>query len=159
MAFDVGDRVVYPQHGAATIERREMKVAFGEEKEYLVLRLSYGDLMLSVPADNTEEVGLREVINDEEVEEVFAVLRVKEARMPTNWSRRYKNHGEKLKSGDPYQVAEVVRNLSLREQEKGLSAGEKRMLTDARQILVSELIFAIDVDEAAATAKLDEALA
>jgi len=159
MAFDVGDRVVYPQHGAATIERREMKVAFGEEKEYLVLRLSYGDLMLSVPADNTEEVGLREVINDDEVEEVFAVLRVKEARMPTNWSRRYKNHGEKLKSGDPYQVAEVVRNLSLREQEKGLSAGEKRMLTDARQILVSELIFAIDVDEAAATAKLDEALA
>jgi CarD family transcriptional regulator len=159
MAFDVGDRVVYPQHGAATIERREMKVAFGEEKEYLVLRLSYGDLVLSVPADNTEEVGLRDVINDEEVEEVFAVLRKKEARMPTNWSRRYKNHVEKLKSGDVYQVAEVVRNLSLREKDKGLSAGEKRMLASARHILVSELVFAIDVDEAVAAAKLDEALA
>jgi CarD family transcriptional regulator len=159
MAFEVGDRVVYPQHGAATIEERKMIVAFGEEKEYLVLRLAYGDLVLNVPADNTEEVGLREVINDEEVEEVFAVLRKKEARMPTNWSRRYKNHVEKLKSGDVYQVAEVVRNLSLREKDKGLSAGEKRMLATARQILVSELVFAIDVDEAAAAAKLDEALA
>jgi CarD family transcriptional regulator len=159
MAFDVGDKVVYPQHGAATIVRREMGEAFGEEKEYLVLRLSYGDLTIRVPADNTDEVGLRDVIGDDEVEEVLAVLRKKEARMPTNWSRRYKNHGEKLKSGDPYQVAEVVRNLSLREKEKGLSAGEKRMLATARQILVSELIFAIDVDETAAAAKLDEALA
>ena len=93
-----------------------------------MLRLAYGDLTLMVPADNTEEIGLREVINDEEVEEVFAVLRKKEARMPTNWSRRFKNHVEKLKSGDIYQVAEVVRNLSIREKDKGLSAGEKRML-------------------------------
>ena len=85
--------------------------AFGEKTEYLVLRLAYGDLTLKVPADNTDAVGLREVINDEEVEEVFAVLRKKEARMPTNWSRRFKNHVEKLKSGDIYQVAEVVRNL------------------------------------------------
>jgi CarD family transcriptional regulator len=159
MAFEVGDKVVYPQHGAATIEERKMITAFGEEKEYLVLRLTYGDLVLNVPADNTEEVGLREVINTEEVEEVFAVLRKKEARMPTNWSRRYKNHVEKLKSGDVYQVAEVVRNLTLRDNEKGLSAGEKRMLFTARQILLSELVFAIDVDEVAAAAKLDEALA
>ena len=100
-----------------------------------------------VPADNTEGVGLREVINDEEVEEVFAVLRKKEARMPTNWSRRYKNHSEKLRSGDIYQVAEVVRNLSIRDKDKGLSAGEKRMLQRARQILVSELTFALGVDE------------
>ena len=84
-----------------------------------MLRLAYGDLTLKVPVDNTDEVGLREVINDEEVEEVFAVLRKKEARMPTNWSRRFKNHVEKLKSGDVYQVAEVVRNLSLREQGQG----------------------------------------
>ncbi|MFP5327690.1 MAG: CarD family transcriptional regulator, partial [Acidimicrobiia bacterium] len=100
----------------------------------------------------------REVINDEEVEEVFAVLRKKEARMPTNWSRRYKNHVEKLKSGDIYQVAEVVRNLSLRDKDKGLSAGEKRMLSRAKQILVSELTFAIGVDEEEAERKLNEAL-
>ncbi len=158
MAFDVGDKVVYPHHGAAVVEKRENKFVFGEEREYLVLRLAYGDLVLSVPSDNTEEVGLRDVINDEEVEEVFAVLRKKEARMPTNWSRRFKNHVEKLKSGDIYQVAEVVRNLSLREKDKGLSAGEKRMLGKARQILVSELTFAIDVDEAEAERRLDEAL-
>jgi CarD family transcriptional regulator len=157
--FDVGDKVVYPHHGAAVIEKREKRPSpSGEQREYLVLRLAYGDLTLMVPADNTDSVGLREVINDEEVEEVFAVLRKKEARMPTNWSRRFKNHVEKLKSGDIYQVAEVVRNLSLRENEKGLSAGEKRMLAKARQILVSELTFAINVDEQEAEKKLDEAL-
>ncbi len=158
MPFDVGDKVVYPQHGAATIERRETLSAFGETREYLVLRLAYGDLTLKVPADNTDSVGLREVINDEEVEEVFAVLRKKEARMPTNWSRRFKNHVEKLKSGDIYQVAEVVRNLSLRDKEKGLSAGEKRMLAKARQILTSELTFALNVDEEEAERRLDQEL-
>jgi len=158
VSFDVGDKVVYPHHGAAVIERREKKKAFGTEREYLILKLAYGDLTLMVPADNTDEVGLREVINDEEVEEVFAVLRKKEARMPTNWSRRFKNHVEKLKSGDIYQVAEVVRNLSLRDKDKGLSAGEKRMLQKARQILVSELTFAINVDEEEAQRRLDAAL-
>src|ERR1051325_2804188 len=158
MSFDVGDKVVYPHHGAAVIERKEQKEAFGETHEYLVLKLAYGALTLMVPTTKTDEVGLREVINDEEVEEVFAVLRKKEARMPTNWSRRFKNHVEKLKSGDIYQVAEVVRNLSLREADKGLSAGEKRMLAKARQILVSELTFALNVDEEAAEARLDAVL-
>jgi CarD family transcriptional regulator len=156
--FDVGDKVVYPHHGAAIVERREVREAFGQQREYLVLKLAYGDLTLMVPADNTESVGLREVINDEEVEEVFAVLRKREARMPANWSRRYKNHSEKLRSGDIYQVAEVVRNLSIREKDKGLSAGEKRMLARARQILVSELTFALNVDEQEAERRLDEAL-
>ena len=159
MLFDVGDKVVYPHHGAAIVERREKREVFGETRDYLVLKLAYGDLTLMVPADNVEEVGLREVINDEEVEEVFAVLRKKEARMPTNWSRRFKNHVEKLKSGDIYQVAEVVRNLSIREADKGLSAGEKRMLARARQILVSELTFALNVDEEAAESRLDDVLA
>jgi CarD family transcriptional regulator len=156
--FDVGDKVVYPHHGAAVIVKREEREDFGERREYLVLRLAYGDLTLKVPADNTDEVGLREVINDEEVEEVFAVLRKKEARMPANWSRRYKNHVEKLKSGDIYQVAEVVRNLSIRDKDKGLSAGEKRMLTNARRILVSELTFAIGVSEEEAEARLNAEL-
>src|SRR5919204_1371378 len=158
MSFRVGDKVVYPHHGAAVIEKKEKKNAFGEKKDYLILRLAYGDLTLMVPADNAEEIGLRDVINDEEVEEVFAVLRKKEARMPTNWSRRFKNHVEKLKSGDIYQVAEVVRNLSIREADKGLSAGGKRMLARARPILVSELTFALAVDEEAAEARLDAVL-
>ncbi len=158
MSFNVGDKVVYPHHGAAVIERKEKMEAFGETHEYLVLKLAFGDLTLRVPTHKCDEVGLREVINDEEVEEVFAVLRKKEARMPTNWSRRYKNHVEKLKSGDIYQVAEVVRNLSIRDKDKGLSAGEKRMLSKARQILVSELTFAIGVSEEEAENKLNEAL-
>ena len=157
--FKVGDKVVYPHHGAAVIEKRETKVAFGEKREYLVLRLAYGDLILNVPADNTEGVGLREVINDEEVEEVFAVLRKKEARMPTNWSRRYKANLEKLASGDVNKVAEVVRDLWRRDRERGLSAGEKRMLAKARQILVSELALAEKTNEDKAEALLDEILA
>ncbi len=158
MSFDVGDKVVYPHHGAAVIERRETRTAFGEEKEYFFLRLSYGDMTAMVPVDNTEEVGLREVIDADEVTEVFDLLGKKDARMPTNWSRRFKNHAEKLKSGDVYEVAEVVRNLSQRDAEKGLSAGEKRMLAKAREILISELIFALDVPAEEAEAKLDEAL-
>ena len=151
---DATGAVVPPIHLTSTFAFR----GFGEKREYLKLRLAYGDLTLMVPVDNTEGVGLREVINDEEVEEVFAVLRKKEARMPTNWSRRYKNHSEKLRSGDIYQVAEVVRNLSIRDKDKGLSAGEKRMLSRARQILVSELTFALGVDEEAAEQRLNDAL-
>jgi CarD family transcriptional regulator len=159
MAFDVGDKVVYPHHGAAIIERIETITFFGEEKDYLVLKIAHGGLTLKVPADNAEEVGLRDVIDDAEVEEVFAVLRKMGAREPTNWSRRYKNHVEKLKSGDIYQVAEVVRNLSLRERDKHLSAGEKRLLLSARRILVSELIFAKNISEEEAENTLDEVLA
>lgn len=158
MPFDVGDKVVYPHHGAATIERREAREAFGEAREYLELRMAYGDLTLMVPVDSADEVGLRPVIDADEVHEVFAVLAKRDVRLPTNWSRRYKNHEEKLKSGDVYQVTEVVRNLALRDQDKGLSAGEKRMLAKARQILVSELIFALGVSAEEAEAKLDAAL-
>ena len=104
MSFDVGDKVVYPHHGAAVIERRERREVFGTDREYLVLRVAHDGLTLSVPADNTAEVGLREVINDEEILDVLAVLAKKGARTPSNWSRRFKNHTEKLKSGDIYQV-------------------------------------------------------
>jgi CarD family transcriptional regulator len=143
MAYRVGDTVVYPHHGAAVIEKREKRTLAGEERDYLVLRLTYGDLTLMVPADATEEVGLRDVVGKKEVDEVFEVLRRRDGSMPTNWSRRFKANYEKLKSGDIYQVCEVVRNLALREHEKGLSAGEKRMLTKSKQILVSELSAAI----------------
>jgi len=159
MTFAVGDKVVYPHHGAAIIEGKEKRAFDGKKTDYFILRITYGDLKVSIPVEKADEIGLREVINDEEVEEVFAVLRKKEARMPTNWSRRFKNHVEKLKSGDIYQVAEVVRNLSLREADKGLSAGEKRMLARARQILVSELTFALNVDEEMAESRLDDVLA
>lgn len=159
MSFAVGDKVVYPHHGAAIIEAKEKRTFEGKKIDYFILRITYGDLKVSIPVSKANQIGLRDVINDEEVEEVYTVLRKKEARMPSNWSRRFKNHVEKLKSGDIYQVAEVVRNLNLREADKGLSAGEKRMLLKARQILVSELTFALDVDEETAETRLDEVLA
>ena len=143
MTYDVGQTVVYPHHGAAVIQKRETRNLQGTERDYLVLRLTYGDLTLMVPADATDEVGLRSVCSDDEVEAVWAVLKSRDFTMPTNWSRRFKANYEKLKSGDIFQVAEVVRNLALRERDRGLSAGEKRMLTKARQVLVSELSAAI----------------
>jgi CarD family transcriptional regulator len=159
MAYRVGDTVVYPHHGAAVIEKREKRNLQGEERDYLVLRLTYGDLTLMVPADATDEVGLRDVVSKKEVDEVFAVLRRRDGSMPTNWSRRFKANYEKLKSGDIYQVAEVVRNLALREAEKGLSAGEKRMLTKSKQILVSELAAAVGKSDEDTEAMIDEVLA
>lgn len=158
MSFKPGDRVVYPHHGAAIIERKEKRVAFGEETEYLVLKMAHGDLTLSVPTDKAEEVGMREPISQEDVEDLFELLRKKDVREPSNWSRRFKNHQEKLKSGDVYQVAEVVRNLALREAAKGLSAGEKSMLVRARGVLVSELSFALDVSEDDALERVNEVL-
>jgi CarD family transcriptional regulator len=158
LSFRVGDKVVYPHHGAAIIQGLEEKELYGVKKPYFVLRLAYGDLTLMVPADNTEEVGIRDVIARKELDKVFKVLKAKECRMPSNWSRRFKTHVEKLRSGDIYQVAEVVRNLARREKEKGLSAGEKRMLSRARQILISEVTFAADVNEEEAEKMLDKVL-
>ena len=158
-AFRVGDKVVYPHHGAAVIEGTQQRMIEGETREYWVLRLSYGDLTLMVPTDGADEVGLRGVVPKNELEQVYKVLQSKkQAPAPSNWSRRFKSHVEKLRSGDIYQVAEVVWNLSNRDKDKGLSAGEKRMLTKARQILVSELTFAAGVKEEKAEAMLDEIL-
>jgi len=158
VTFKPGDKVVYPHHGAAVVEKREKRTVFGEETEYLVLRMTHGEMMLSVPVDKVEEVGMRWPISTEDVEDLFEVLGKRDVREPANWSRRFKNHQEKLKSGDVYQVAEVVRNLALRDQAKGLSAGEKSLYTKARSVLVSELSFALDVSEDDATDKVDAAL-
>jgi CarD family transcriptional regulator len=158
MAFKVGDRVVYPHHGAAVIEKQETREAFGEKKEYFVLKMAHGDLTLAVPSDKAEEVGMRPPISAEDVDDLFQLLSKKDVREPTNWSRRFKNHQEKLKSGDVYQVAEVVRNLALREVTKGLSAGEKAMLVKARSVLVSELSFALNVSEEDALERLQAQL-
>jgi CarD family transcriptional regulator len=159
MTFKVGDTVVYPHHGAALIEAVEIRVIKGAEKEYLVLRVAQGDLTVRVPADNVDLVGVRDVVNAEGLDRVFEVLRQPYTEEPTTWSRRYKANLEKLASGDVIKVAEVVRDLWRRERERGLSAGEKRMLAKARQILVSELALAEKTNEDKAEAILDEVLA
>src|ERR687886_1558486 len=156
--FRKGDTVVHPEHGAAVIEDLRERDFLGERKKYFVLRLAYGDLTLMVPVDNTEDVGLRQVVSKQEVKKILDVLREDESKMASNWSRRFKNNMEKLHSGDPYQVAEVVKNLSIRERSKGLSAGEKRMLAQARRILVSELVFSLGCEEAEAESQIDRVL-
>jgi CarD family transcriptional regulator len=156
--FRKGDTVVHPEHGAAVIEDLCVREFLGQKRKYLKLRVSYGDLTLMVPVDSTEEVGLRSVVSKAEVKKVLNVLKEDESKMAANWSRRFKNNIEKLRSGDIYQVAEVVRNLSIRERERGLSAGEKRMITKARQILVSELTYATGGDESKAEAMIDKVL-
>src|ERR1700747_3710604 len=159
MVFSVGETVVYPHHGAALIEAIETRVVRGEEKLYLVLRVAQGDLTVRVPAENAEIVGVREVVGEEGLTKVFDVLRAPHTEEPTNWSRRYKANLEKLASGDVNKVAEVVRDLWRRDRERGLSAGEKRMLAKARQILVSELALAEKTNEDKAETLLDEILA
>jgi CarD family transcriptional regulator, regulator of rRNA transcription len=157
--FKVGDKVVYPHHGAAVIEGTDnITMPDGGKSKYFVLRMTHGDLTLKVPTDRAEEIGMRYPISKEDVEDVFEVLAKKDVREPTNWSRRFKNHQEKLKSGDVYQVAEVVRNLALRDADKGLSAGEKSMFVKARQVLVSELAFALNISEDTALDRLNKTL-
>ena len=156
--FQKGDTVVHPEHGAAVIQELREKEFLGEKRTYLVLRVAYGDLTLLIPVDSTEQVGLRQVVSKNEVKKVLKVLTEDESSMAANWSRRFKNNMEKLHSGDPYQVAEVLRNLAIREREKGLSAGEKRMILKARQILISELSYATAKTEDQAEIMIDEVL-
>lgn len=159
MVFEVGETVVYPHHGAAKIEEIKKRTVKGEEKMYLKLRVAQGDLVIEVPAENVDLVGVRDVVGKEGLERVFDVLRAEFTEEPTNWSRRYKANLEKLASGDVIKVAEVVRDLWRRDNDRGLSAGEKRMLAKARQILISELALAEKTDEETATNVLDEVLA
>ncbi len=159
MTFKVGETVVYPHHGAALIEAIETRVIKGEEKTYLVLKVAQGDLTVRVPADNVDLVGVRDVVDSAGLDRVFSVLRQPYTEEPTNWSRRYKANLEKLASGDVIKVAEVVRDLYRRDLDRGLSAGEKRMLAKAKQILVSELALAEHTDEIKAATILDEVLA
>ena len=159
MLFEVGETVVYPHHGAATIVEVKTRVIKGQEKLYLKLDVMQSDLVIEVPAENVDLVGVRDVIGREGLDEVFAVLRAPFVEEPTNWSRRFKANGEKLASGDVIKVSEVVRDLWRRDQDRGLSAGEKSMLARARQILTSELALAQKTDEQRAASLLDEVLA
>ena len=159
MTFKVGETVVYPHHGAALIEAIETRMVKGEARPYLRLKVAQGDLTLMVPTDKVEYVGVRDVVGQDGLDRVFEVLRAPHTEEPTNWSRRYKANLEKLASGDVIKVAEVVRDLWRREKERGLSAGEKRMLGKARQILVSELALAENTNADKAETILDEVLA
>jgi CarD family transcriptional regulator len=156
--FRIGDRVVYPMHGAGVIEAVEEREILGQRKRYYIMRLPIGDMKVMIPVDGVESVGLRQVISPEEMDQVLDVLRAERSNMSANWNRRYRANAEKLKTGDIFEVAEVVRNLTLRDREKGLSTGERKMLDNARQILVSELVLARNIAASQAGELLDEAI-
>ncbi len=139
--FNVGDKIVYPMHGAGTIDSIEEKDILGEKQSYYILKMP-GEVKVMIPTERAEEVGVRNIIDKSSAEKVFNVLSQNETDMEKNWNKRYRDNMDKMKSGDIYEVADVVRNLSFKQKEKGLSTGEKKMLNNAKQILVSELVLA-----------------
>lgn len=158
MKFEVGDKVVYPHHGAGTVTKKEKRDVLGEKREYLTIQILHNDMTVMVPVDSADRAGLRKVITRTDVNEVIAVLRRDQTQMPKNWNRRFKHNREKIKTGDIFELAEVVRNLSIREAQKGLSTGEKQMFNRAKKILASELMYARGMDEEEADGYLDELL-
>ncbi|RBP44848.1 CarD family transcriptional regulator [Garciella nitratireducens] len=145
--FNIGDKIVYPMHGAGVIEGIEEKEILGKKRKYYVMRLPLGDMKVMIPIDNTENIGLREVINEEQLAEVIEILKGSKSKMSQNWNRRYRANMDKIKSGDIYEIAEVVRNLVLLDEEKGLSTGERKMLNSAKQILISEFALIRNLSE------------
>ena len=139
--FNVGDKIVYPMHGAGTIDSIEEKDILGEKQSYYILRMP-GDVKVMIPTAKAEEVGVRNIIDKTSADKVISVLEQNETDMDKNWNKRYRDNMDKMKSGDIYEIADVVRNLSFKQKEKGLSTGEKKMLNNAKQILVSELVLA-----------------
>ncbi len=154
-AFKVGDKVVYPHHGAGKIVKKDKKEVLGQQREYLTIQILYNEMTVEVPTDSADRAGLRRVIAEETVAEVLAVLNDDGSQMPKNWNRRFKHNRDKIKTGDIFELAEVVRNLSIRELDKGLSTGEKQMFGRAKKILASELMYARDMAEDEATEFLD----
>jgi CarD family transcriptional regulator len=156
--FEIGDNVVYPHHGAGKVLRKELKDILGERREYLTIKILHNDMTVMVPTENAALAGLRRVIDEETVKKVLAVLQDECSEMPKNWNRRFKHNRDKIKTGDIYELAEVVRNLAIREAEKGLSTGEKQMYTRAKKILASELMYALEMGEEEVEVHLDELL-
>jgi CarD family transcriptional regulator len=157
--YKVGDKVVYPHHGAGTVVKKESREVLGQKREYLTIKILHNDMTVQVPCENAEKVGLRRVIGEKEVTVVLKALTGGSTEMPKNWNRRFKHNRDKMKTGDILELAEVVRNLALRDHDKGLSTGEKQMFVKAKKILASELMYAKELSEDEAAVWLDEVLA
>ena len=157
--FSIGDKVVYPMHGAGIIEAIEDKEVLGEKRKYYIMKLPLGDMKVMVPLETAADTRMRQIIDDEGYRRVVGILQEESSAMEPSWNHRYRANMEKIKSGNIFEVAEVVRNLSLWHKEKGLSNGEKKMLDNARQILISELILVKDTEENQMAEMLEELLA
>src|SRR6204780_1917292 len=156
--FEMGDSVFYPHHGAGRVLRKEMKEVLGESREYLTIKILHNDMTVMVPTENAALAGLRRVIDEETVKKVLAVLQDECSDMPKNWNPRFKHNRDKIKTGDIYELAEVVRNLAIREHQKGLSTGEKQMYTRAKKVLASEMMYALDMNEELVDAHLNSVI-
>lgn len=144
--FSVGDKVVYPMHGAGVIEAIEEKEILGEIKQYYVMKIPIGDMKVMIPLGSTN-IGLREVTNEGVINQMISELKQDDVELTSNWNQRYRTNMDKIKTGDVHDVAQVVRELMFREREKGLSTGERKMLDNAKQILISELVLAKEINE------------
>jgi CarD family transcriptional regulator len=140
--FSIGDKVVYPMHGAGIIESIEEREILGELKKYYVMKMPIGEMKVMIPINNVEGIGIRDVIDNKCADSVFKSLEIKSDEQTSNWNKRYRENMDKIKSGDVFEVADVVKHLVLRERNKGLSTGERKMLNSAKQILISELVLA-----------------
>jgi len=156
--FSVGDKIVYPMHGAGIIEKIEEKKILGVIRKYYILNVPCGDMKIMIPVESSREIGIRAIVSDEELARVMDILHDKSSEMSANWNRRYRENMEKLKTGDVLEVAEVVRNLMRTDREKKLSTGEKKMLTNAKQILSSEIILIKGIDLKEANNIIDKAV-
>jgi CarD family transcriptional regulator len=154
--YNVGDRIVYPMHGAGIIEAIEEKEILGVVNSYYVLRVPIGNINLMVPTNNASEIGVRDVVSCTVIEELFEYVRHCEMPMNENWSKRYRENMDKIKSGEIFEIANIFKYLLLREKEKGLSSGEKKMLVTAKQIIVSEIMLSKDIDVKEAEDSLEE---
>ncbi|WP_297789971.1 CarD family transcriptional regulator [uncultured Anaerococcus sp.] len=156
--FKIGDKIVYPMHGAGTIDSIEKKEFLGEEKDYFILKMPIGDMDISIPTSKINDMNIRDVITKEEGDRVLRILDEDPTDMSDNWTVRYRQNQEILKTGNVYEVAEMVRNLAILDKDKGLSTTEKKLLNRARRILASELVMAGSLKKEEAEAMIDESI-
>lgn len=145
--FNVGDKIVYPMHGAGVIESIEEREILGQKQNYYIVRIPYGDMKVMIPIKSVDDIGIREVIDSKEADKVINILKSEDTSQVSNWNKRYRENMSRIKSGDIFEVADVVRMLMMRDKEKGLSTGERKMLNNAKQILISELVLAKGMDK------------
>ncbi|MCI5971566.1 MAG: CarD family transcriptional regulator [Anaerococcus sp.] len=156
--FKIGDKIVYPMHGAGTIDSIEKKEFLGEVKDYFILKMPIGDMDISIPTSKINEMNIRDVITKEEGDEVLKILDDEPSDMSNNWTVRYRQNQEILKTGDIFEIAKMVRNLAILDNDKGLSTTEKKLLNRSRRILASELVMAGSLKKEEAEAMIDESI-
>ena len=156
--FKVGDKIVYPLHGAGVIDSIEKMTFMGEEKEYFILKMPIGDMDISIPAEKIGEMNIRSIISKEEGKEVLQILDDKPTEMNTNWTKRYRDNQDILKTGDVFEIAKMVRNLAILDNDKGLSTTEKKLLNRARRNLASEFVMVGSLDKEEAEKIIDESI-